>query len=283
MVCQCLAEGAENIYAGDSGKSAWCVARQRAGITNRDLCIKHVRIGDCDKKRGQPGYVYDPNPSAQGEIWVYQTAYGERAIVLHDKDPNQNCRPHWHAAQPGREKNFNWGGPSAYLPVDGPHHIYEGSAPFTRPTRKIPKPGFKAKCGILSSLWAVCATAASCLDSSGEVSPWVDIIDDAIDLVDVTGWWQSMPMYVVRKNYEQEERNKDLITSYFTGKTPGLFNDREQKDYFNPYVSWILYQSGVKNPYGLDCPVEVFPRPQQPAPPPREKLDFYQAWERFGY
>lgn len=147
-------------------------------------------------------------------------------------------------------------------------------------TKRGPKV-FKAKCGALSVAWAVCATAAVCLDSSGEVAPWIDTINNVIDVVDVTGWWLSIPMYVIGKNYEQEERNKDLVTSYFIGKTPASMNSREQSVFFNPYVSWTLSSRGVPNPYEVQSPVSVFSPPQQP-PPPRENVDFYRAWQFFG-
>ena len=132
----------ENIYAGDMPFSAKCLAKWRAGITDRDPCIRCVTVGN-DLTRVGKNYLYEPNQTAWGKIWVYQTPLCEKAIVYHDHDPNQPqaSGAHWHAAQ-GAVK---WGSNSKdgiYTQCGGDHHIYEGSAPSpprplfpTRPPR----------------------------------------------------------------------------------------------------------------------------------------------------
>ena len=121
----------ENIYAADGPFSAKCLARWRAGITDRDPCIRYLTVGGDPSRRDRPGYVFDPNPTAHGQIWVFETTCNgkraERAIVYHDCDPNQGKRPHWHAAKPG-DGSFKWGS-GVYRQCGGDHHIWEGSRP----------------------------------------------------------------------------------------------------------------------------------------------------------
>jgi RHS repeat-associated protein len=107
----------------DTEDEAVAKAKSAAGLAPDSKPYDTWEVGPDAKKRGDPNYVYNTNPSHAGTWELHLTPTGEeRVIVKHTTDPDRKC--HVHAGKPK-------GGAAAFADPKGGEERYQ----------KIDKPG----------------------------------------------------------------------------------------------------------------------------------------------
>lgn len=138
--------------APDTEEEAVAKAKKVAGLAPDSKPIDSWEVGPDPKRRGDPSYVYNTNPSHAGTWELHKTPEGEeRVIVKHTTDPDRKC--HVHAGKPkGGAATFTdpKGGDERYQKIDKPggdHHFDYGPdlPPKAGPKAPPPPPQKKKK------------------------------------------------------------------------------------------------------------------------------------------
>jgi RHS repeat-associated protein len=131
--------------APDTEDQAVAKAKAAAGLAPDSKPIDTWEVGPDPKRRGDPSYVYNTNPSHAGTWELHKTPGGEeRVIVKHTNDPDRKC--HVHEGKPkGGAATFTdpKGGDERYQKIDKPggdHHFDYGPDRPPPPGPKKPPP-----------------------------------------------------------------------------------------------------------------------------------------------